>query len=131
MVKITVIICLALMLWSSSAMAQRRVEVGACVTDIRNLCPGIEPGNNRLRECMRGRIQDLSDSCLATIAKFAEVHKHHKECRAQLDQQCGNVKREGGRFGDCLRSAVASLSDTCRDALARAVSRVRLLVESR
>jgi hypothetical protein len=112
-------------------VARQKLAVGACVTDIRNLCPGIQPGNNRLRECMRGRIQDLSDPCLATIAKFAEVRKTHRECRAQLDQQCGNVKRGDGRFGDCLRSAVASLSDTCKDALTRAVSRVRLLVESR
>jgi hypothetical protein len=127
MIKIILIIVAALLLWSSSATAQEGVAVGACVTDIRNLCPGIQPGKNRLRECLREHIQDLSDPCLVTLAKFAEVRKVHKECRAQLDQQCGHIKREDGRFGACLRSAVAGLSDTCKNALARAVSRARLL----
>ena len=123
MTKIILVIGAALMLWSSSATAQRGWQ-GACVTDMK-LCRGIQPGNNRLRDCLRGRMQDLSDKCLATIAKYAEVRKSLAECRAHLDQQCATVPREGGRFEDCLRSAVASLSDTCKDALLRAVNRVR------
>ena len=129
MTKVILVIGAVLVLWSSSATARQKLAVGACVTDIRNLCPGIQPGNDRLRECMRGRIQELSHPCLVTLAKFAEVRKVHKECRVQLDEQCGNVRRGDGRFGACLKSAVAGLSDTCKDALSRAVSRVRLLIE--
>ena len=129
MTKIVLIISAALMLWSSSATARQRLAVDACVADIRKLCPGIQPGDGRLRECLRGRIQELSHPCLMTLAKFAEVRKVHKECRVQLDEQCGNVRRGDGRFGACRKSAVAGLSDTCKDALSRAVSRVRLLIE--
>src|SRR3974377_1761032 len=112
-----------LRVWSSNATAQERLAVGHCLADLRKLCPGIQPGNNRLRTCMREHIRDVSFPCLVTLAKFAEVRRLLKECSAHLHQQCASVERAGGQFGVCLRSAVASLSDICKDALARAVRR--------
>ena len=115
-----------LMLWSSIATAQERLAVGHCVADLRRLCPGVQPGNNRLRACMREHIRDVSFPCLMTLAKFAEVRRSlSEECSAHIRQHCAGVERGGGRLGACLRSAVASLSDTCKDALARAVRRAR------
>jgi hypothetical protein len=125
MVKIILMIGAILVLCSSNATAQRRLAIGHCVADLRKLCPGIQPGNNRLRACMREHIQDVSFPCLVTLAKFAEVRRFRKECGAHLRQQCASVERGGGQFAACLRSAVASLSDTCKDALARAVRRGR------
>ena len=127
MMRIILTIGAILMLWSSNATAQERLAVGHCVADLRRLCPGITPGNNRLRACMREHIRDVSFPCLVTLAKFAEVRRSlNEECSAHLQQQCASVERGRGRFGACLRSAVASLSDTCKDALARAVRRARL-----
>jgi hypothetical protein len=126
-VKIVLMIGAILMVWSSNATAQERLAVGHCLADLRKLCPGIQPGNNRLRACMREHIRDVSFPCLVTLAKFAEVRRSLKEeCSAHIRQHCANVERGGGRFGACLRSAVASLSDTCKDALARAVRRAHL-----
>jgi hypothetical protein len=123
-VKIILMIGTILIWWSSNATAQERL-VGHCIADLRNLCPGIPPGNNALRACMREHIRDVSFPCLVTLAKFAEVRGSHKECSAHLRQQCAGVERGGGQFAACLRSAAASLSDTCKDALARAVRRAR------
>jgi hypothetical protein len=95
------------------------------LADLRELCPGVPPGNDRLRACMRERIEDVSFSCLVTLAKFAEVRRFRKECGAHLYQQCAGVERGGEQFAACLRSAVAGLSDVCKDALARAVRRAR------
>ena len=125
MLKIIPMIGAILMLWSSNAMAHERLAVGHCAADLRKLCPGIPPGNNALRACMREHIRDVSLPCLVTLAKFAEIRKSHKECGIHLRQQCAGVERGGGQFGACLRSAVATLSDTCKDALERAVSRAR------
>jgi hypothetical protein len=125
MVKIILMIGTILMLWPASATAQGRLAVGHCVADLRTLCPGIQPGNNGLRACMREHIRDVSFPCRVTLAKFAEVRRFRNECSAHLQQQCASVERGGGQFGACLRSAVASLSDTCKDALARAVRRAR------
>jgi len=114
------------MLWSSTVTARERLALGgSCVADLRNLCPGIQPGNGALRECMREHIQDVSFPCLVRLAKFAEVRGFNKECSAYLRQQCGSIARRGGQFGACLKSAVESLSDTCKYALARAVPRAR------
>ena len=125
MVKIILMIGAILMLWPSNATAQRRLAVGYCGADLRNLCPGIQPGNDALRTCLREHIRDVSFRCLVTLAKFAEVRRFREECSAHVQQQCAGVERAGGQFGACLRSAVASLSDSCKYALARAVRRAR------
>ena len=123
--KIILVIGATLMLWSTNATAQERLAIGHCVTDLRKLCPGIPPGNNNLRACMREHIRDVSFPCLVTLAKFAQVRRSLKECSAHLQQQCASVERGGGQFGACLKSAVSSLSDSCKNALALAVRRAR------
>ena len=125
MVKNTLMIGAILLLWSSNATAQERLAVGHCVADFRKLCPGVPPGINNLRGCMREHIRDVSFPCLVTLAKFAEVCRLLKQFSEHLQQQCGSVERGEEEFGACLRSAVASLSDTCKYALARAVRRAR------
>jgi hypothetical protein len=127
MTKITLMVGVFVMLWSSNVQeALRQWRVGHCAAGLRKLCPGVPPGNNNLRACMSERLREVSDPCLVALSKFAEVRRTLKgECSAHLQQQCGSVQRGGGQFGDCLRSAVASLSDTCKDALARAVPRDR------
>ena len=124
MVKIILRIAVILMLWSSNATAKEKFALGgSCAPDLEKLCPGIPPGHDSLRDCMREHINDVSFPCLVRLAKFAEVRGFHKECSAYLRQQCASVEREGGKFGACLRSAVASLSDICKEALTRAAPR--------
>ena len=124
MVKIILMISGILMLWSLNATAQERLAVGCCVADFRKLCPGVPPGNDNFRTCMREHIHAVSFPCLVTLAKFAEVRGSLPECSAQLQQQCAAVRGQG-QFADCLRSAVASLSYTCKDTLAHAVRQAR------
>jgi hypothetical protein len=98
-VRIILIIGAIMVLWSSNATAQQRLAVGHCVADLRKLCPGIPPGNNNLRACMREHIRDVSFPCLVTLAKFAEVRRRLKECSAHLQQQCAGVERAGAVRG--------------------------------
>ena len=125
MVKIILTIGGILMLWSSNATAQERFVGGQCREDLQKLCPGIPPGNNNLRNCMREHIREVSLPCLERLAKFAEVRGSHGECNAHVRQQCASAKREGGEFEACLKSAVEGLSNTCKEAIVRAVRRVR------
>jgi hypothetical protein len=125
-VKIILMIVAILMLWSSNATAQKQSALGdSCLADLNKLCPGIPPGQGRLRACMREHIKEISSPCLLRLAKFAEVRGSQKECGDYIRQQCANVEREGGKFSACLKSAVASLSNNCKAALARAVSSAR------
>jgi hypothetical protein len=121
MMKIILMIGAILMLWSANATARERVVGGKCRDDLQRLCPDIAPGDNRLRECMRAHIRDVSQPCLVTLARFAVVRRLSKECNAHLRQRCAGVKREGGEFEACLKAAVDGLSDTCKDALLRAI----------
>ena len=120
--KIVLMIGAILALWTSGAIAQRGLEVGHCITDLRKLCPGIQPGND-LQACMREHLHDVSSPCLVTLSKLAEVRELDNECSEYLKQQCASV--ESGQLGACLKSAVASLSHTCKDELARAVHGAR------
>jgi len=88
MSKAILVIGAILMLWSSDATAQGRLAVGHCLADLRTLCPGVLPGNDRLRACMRDRIHDVSDECLLTLAKFAEVRRRHPVQRASSAAVC-------------------------------------------
>jgi hypothetical protein len=125
MAKIILLIGAILIAWSTGATAQARLAIGHCLSDLRTLCPEIQPGQNRLRICLREHIRDVSFPCLLTLARFAEVRGYRKECGAHLQQQCASIPRGGGEFASCLKYAVAGLSDSCKDALARAVRRAR------
>jgi hypothetical protein len=118
MVKSILMIGVILMLWSSSATAEERLTGAPCVADLNRLCPSTQPGDDRLLDCMRAHLRDVSDQCLERLGKFAEVRGYRSDCRAHIQKQCASV--ELGQLGACLRSAIASLSDSCSDALVRA-----------
>src|SRR6516164_11385864 len=123
-VKIILTIGAILLVWSSNATAQERLAVGHCVADLRRLCPGVVPGNNRLRACMREHIRDVSFPCLVTLAKFAEVRRSLNVQRPPSATVCGRGAWRGAVGG--LPSVRCRQRDTCKDALARAVRRARL-----
>jgi hypothetical protein len=122
MVKIVLTACAALTLWASCAMAQETLAVGACAQDVKKLCAGIQPGEDRLRSCAREHIREFSGACLLSLAKLTEVGG---DCRAHLNRECANVEVGEDRLESCVRGAVASLSDTCKNALAQAVPGAR------
>ncbi|RZN32038.1 hypothetical protein CWO90_14935 [Bradyrhizobium sp. Leo121] len=116
MIKITLMICVALMLLASSATAQK--PVGPCTADEMRLCAGIQPGRDSLRACFREHIQELSDACLLALARLSAVDK---TCRERLNRECASVEPGQGRLESCLRSAAAKLDDYCKGALSRAI----------
>ena len=125
MVKIILMIGAIVMLSSSSATAQQKISGAVCVADLKKLCPGVEPGNRRLLNCMREHIHELSSPCLMRLAKFAEVREARLDCGDHIRQQCGNVEQGEGKLAACLKSAIATLSDSCQAALSQAVTKGR------
>jgi hypothetical protein len=100
--------------------AQETVAVRACMADAKSLCPGTTGGG--LGGCFRGHLKEVSDACVLSLAKLAEVDP---ACLAHLRQQCANVKIGEGRLEACPKTAANSLSDDCKDALVRAVPGAR------
>jgi len=41
--------------------------VEACKADVQTLCPGIQPGDGRIKQCMMKNRSKLSDGCKAAL----------------------------------------------------------------
>jgi len=55
---------------TTATMAQQR-GANACVAEMMAQCPGVQPGEGRIRACLRERFKDLSKPCQALILKAA------------------------------------------------------------
>jgi cysteine rich repeat protein len=64
---------MALVLVSSVAMAQTAKQketqafAKACAGDIKRLCPGVPPGEGRIKACMKAHADKLSRPCFDAI----------------------------------------------------------------
>jgi hypothetical protein len=101
------------------ASAQQKEVAKACAADIKTQCTGVQPGEGRIRACIKDHFKDLSDPCQAMLTKVAEVGK---ACRADVKQNCADVKPGGGRIATCLKTHMNDLSDACKDALTMAAA---------
>ena len=106
---------IALLLPSSMASAEL---TGACLKDAKAMCPGVQPGGGKIRDCLKTHIKDLSDECKEVLVKAVNV----KACAADVKQHCADIKAGEGRLEACMKSHVADLSDACKVALANAVA---------
>ena len=116
-VAITSALFLAAMLLLPPSMASAELA-GACLKDAKALCPGVEPGGGKIRECIKTHIKDLSDECKEVLVKAVNV----KACADDVKKHCADVSAGEGRIETCLKSHVADLSDACKVALANAAA---------
>jgi hypothetical protein len=123
MLKGILIIGAVLMLWSSSAATQVRPAAGACLADIKTHCSAAESAQDRVPDCMKEHIKELSDRCQTRLARYAIAAR--RTCAPDIKQHCADVKPGRGRIRDCLKSSLANLSDACKDAIVQAVARRR------
>jgi hypothetical protein len=47
----------------------------ACGTDIDRLCPGVPPGQGRIKACMKAHVSQLSAPCFDTLMAAAAAKK--------------------------------------------------------
>ena len=116
-VAITSALFLAAMLLLPPSMASAELA-GACLKDAKAMCPGVEPGGGKIRDCLKTHIKDLSDECKDVLVKAVNV----KACADDVKQHCADIKAGEGRIEACLKSHVADLSDACKVALANAAA---------
>jgi len=50
-------------------------QLGACKTDAEKLCPGIQPGEGRLKACFKEHRKDLSPDCKKELASARKARK--------------------------------------------------------
>jgi hypothetical protein len=101
----------ALLMSGSCAMAQSGYP---CAGDVKKLCAGIQPGESRIKACMKAHLSDLSETCedrLLTVAITGKV------CKADVAKLCAGVVPGTGGLRACIKSHMAEISDPCRDAM--------------
>lgn len=120
MMRRILVIGTAVMLFVPVAMAQQRGTAGACAADIKEKCAGVEPGDGRIKACVKEHFTELSEPCQERLARVAAIGK---ACAADVKQSCANVKpRRRSRIQGCIKGVLGDLSEPCKDALAQAVA---------
>jgi hypothetical protein len=115
------VILAALLLSGSCAMAQ---SGNPCAGDVKKLCAGIQPGEGRIKACMKSHLSDLSQTCedrLLTVAITGKV------CKADVAKLCAGVVAGTGGIRTCIKSHMAEVSDPCKDAMSQTAGGRKLL----
>lgn len=96
-----------------------RAEVnGACLSDAKAQCPGIQAGGGKIRECLKTHLKDLSEPCQTVLLKAVTA----KACVDDVKQLCAGVAPGEGRVEACMKSHIADISNACKLALAAAAA---------
>jgi hypothetical protein len=111
------VILTTLFLSGSDAVAQQAGE--PCAGDIKKLCAGIQPGEGRIKACIRSHLTDLSPTCEARVLSVAVTGK---VCKTDVTNLCAGIVPGTGGIRACIKSHMAEVSDPCRDAMSKAAA---------
>jgi hypothetical protein len=102
------------LLASVDAMAQQAAVRQACGAELQKHCAGVEPGEGRLRSCVKDHFTEFSEPCKqALLSNVAVV----KACKADVQRTCADIQPGGGRIQACMKDHFAEYSDPCRQAI--------------
>jgi hypothetical protein len=118
MLKTFFAVSIVTLLSTTSGMAQS-AAMKACGGDVKSLCAGVQPGDGRVKACIKSHFSDVSAPCQAVLVKAAAISK---ACSADVKKVCADVKPGGGRIEACMRSHLSEISDPCKDAVSQATA---------
>ena len=105
------VLCLALATGAWAAKGSK-----PCADDAAKLCPGVQPGQGRVAQCLKEHSSELSPACKDNIAKAKEKIKEFKQaCKGDAHKLCKDVKQGGGRIVQCLSQHESELSPACKE----------------
>ena len=112
----------ALLLSGAVAVAQ---EAGKpCAGDIKTLCAGIQPGEGRIKACIRSHLTDLSPTCQDRVLTVAVTRK---VCKTDVTKLCAGIVPGTGGIRACMKLHMAELSDPCKDAMSQTAAGRKIL----
>lgn len=105
---------------AATVLAQDVNRKGPCRADYQKFCKGIQPGQGRIAECMRGRESELSPECRDALEAMREKTQDFiRACSADRDTFCKGIRPGRGRIVGCLKENEPKLSPECREHLKR------------
>jgi hypothetical protein len=96
------------------AMAQGSAVRQACGPELQQHCAGIEPGEGRLRACVKENFGAFSEPCKQALLSSVAVVR---ACKADVQRTCPGVQPGGGRIQACMKDHFAEYSDSCKQAI--------------
>jgi hypothetical protein len=115
MLKTFFTVSVVTLLSATSGVAQS-AAMKACAGDVKSLCAGTQPGDGRVKACIKSHFSDVSAPCQAVLLKAAAISK---ACGADVKTACAGVKPGGGRIEACMKSHLSEISDPCKDAVSQ------------
>jgi hypothetical protein len=98
----------------AGAMAQGSAVRQACGTEIQQHCAGVEPGEGRLRACVKENFAAFSEPCKrAMLSSVAVV----RACKADVQRTCPDIQPGAGRIQACMKVHFAEYSEPCKQAI--------------
>jgi hypothetical protein len=96
------------------AMAQGAAVRQACGPEIQQHCAGVEPGEGRLRACIKEHFAAFSEPCKQAILSSVAVVR---ACKADVQRTCPDIQPGGGRIQACMKDHFAEYSEPCKQAI--------------
>jgi hypothetical protein len=88
------------------------------VSDVKAQCAGVQPGEGRIRACIKTHFKDLSEPCRNVVLKAVTA----KACAADVKKVCAGTMPGRGRVQACMKDHLAEVSEPCKEALAGAAA---------
>jgi hypothetical protein len=99
------------------AMAQGSAVRQACGSEIQQHCAEVQPGEGRLRACVKENFAAFSEPCKqAMLGSVAVV----RACKADVQRTCPRVQPGGGRIQACMKDHFSEYSEPCKQAIVTA-----------
>jgi hypothetical protein len=108
------IVLLAVLLAPAAALAQGAAVQQTCGAEIRQYCAGVQPGEGRLRACVKQHFAAFSEPCKRALLSSVAVVK---VCKADVQRTCPDVQPGGGRIQACMKEHFAEYSEPCKQAI--------------
>ena len=116
------VIFTALLLSGSAALAQQVAK--PCARDIKTLCAGIQPGEGRIKACIKSHLTGLSPTCEDRVLTVAITGK---VCKTDVTKLCAGIVPGTGGIRACVKSHMAEVSDPCKDAMSQTAAGKKIL----
>lgn len=104
----------SVLLAPGGAIAQGTVLRQACGADLQQHCAGVQPGEGRLRACVKAHFADFSEPCKQALLSSVAVVR---ACKPDVQRTCAGVEPGGGRIQACMKDHFTEYSEPCKQAI--------------
>ena len=104
----------ALLMAPDGAMAQGSAVRQARGTEIQQHCAGVQPGEGRLRACVKENFAAFAEPCKRALLSSVAIVR---ACKADVQRTCPEIQPGGGRIQACMKDHFDEYSEPCKQAI--------------